>query len=141
VFLEALAGRTRNPEALRAQALNVLLAGRDTTASLLGWLFFCMSRDPTRYKKLRDIVLREFGTYESPSGITFSKLKECRYLQHCNNEALRLYPVVPLNARYANKDTTIPKGGGKDGQAPVFIPRGTTVKYSLHLMVSNIISI
>jgi cytochrome P450 len=134
VFLEALAQETQDPIELRSQLLNILLAGRDTTASLLGWLFHCLVRDPARYKKLRDIIIAEFGTYEHPSEITFSKLKSCRYLQHCNNEALRLYPVVPVNARYANKDTTIPRGGGKDGNSPIFVPKGTSVEYSVHTM-------
>lgn len=106
VFLEALAAVTQDPIDLRSQLLNILLAGRDTTASLLGWLFLCLSKDPARYKKLRDIVINEFGTYEKPRDITFSKMKSCQYLQHCNNETLRLYPVVPINGRFANKDTS-----------------------------------
>lgn len=106
VFLEALAAETQDPIELRSQLLNILLAGRDTTASLLGWLFLCLSRDPARYKKLRYIVINEFGTYEKPRDITFSRMKSCQYLQHCNNEALRLYPVVPINGRFANKDTS-----------------------------------
>lgn len=134
VFLEALAGETQDPIELRSQLLNILLAGRDTTASHLGWVFLCLVRDPARYKKLRDIIITEFGTYEHPLEITFSKLKNCRYLQHCNNEALRLYPVVPVNGRYANKDTTIPRGGGKDGNSPIFVPKGSSVDYSVHAM-------
>lgn len=97
-------------------------------------MFFCFARDPSRYKKLRDIIIADFGTYEDPSDITFSKLKNCQYLQHCNNEALRLYPVVPLNGRYANKDTTLPRGGGKDGKSPIFISKGTMCDYSVHVM-------
>ena len=134
VFLEALARETQDPVELRSQLLHILLAGRDTTASHLGWLFFSLARDPARFKKLRDIIIAEFGTYEHPSDITFSKLKSCRYLQHCNNESLRLYPVVPFNGRYANKDTTIPRGGGKDGNSPVFVPKGTSVEYSVFVM-------
>lgn len=37
IFLEAVAGETQNPKELRSEALHVLLAGRDTTASHLGW--------------------------------------------------------------------------------------------------------
>jgi len=44
---------------------------------------------------------------------------------------LRLYPVVPGNARFANKDTFLPRGGGEDGESPVFIPRGGTAAYSV----------
>lgn len=37
IFLEALASQTRDPVELRSQLLHILLAGRDTTASHLGW--------------------------------------------------------------------------------------------------------
>lgn len=136
VFLEALAMETRDPLALRSQLLHILLAGRDNTASLLGWLFYCLVRDPTRYQKLRSIILEEFGTYElNPSeNITFAKPKSCAYLQHCMSETLRVYPVVPLNSRQANKDTTLPHGGGPDGESPIFIPAGHLVEYSVYSM-------
>ncbi|CZS92624.1 hypothetical protein WAI453_006640 [Rhynchosporium graminicola] len=134
VFLEALATQTQDPIELRSQLLNILLAGRDTTASLLGWLFLSLARDPARYAKLRNIIIEEFGTYNNPKDITFTRMKGCQYLQHCNNEALRLYPVVPINGRFANKDTTLPYGGGKDGKSKIFIPKGSTVDYSVHVM-------
>jgi cytochrome P450 len=134
IFLEALAAETQDPLELRSQLLHILLAGRDTTASLLSWLFFSLARDPVRYDKLRRIVLEEFGSYASPTNITFVTLKECKYLNYCLNEALRLYPVVPLNTRQANKDTTLPRGGGKDGKSRIFIPKGMQVDYSVHVM-------
>ncbi|RDW67901.1 putative cytochrome P450 52A12 [Coleophoma cylindrospora] len=134
VFLNALAAQTQDPIELRSQLLNILLAGRDTTASLLGWLFKCLARDPIRYHKLRKIILDEFGTYENPREITFARLKNCRYLQHCNNETLRIYPVVPMNGRTANKDTTLPRGGGEDGRSTIFIPKGSSVIYSVYVM-------
>lgn len=42
--------------------------------------------------------------------------------------------MVPGNARFANKDTTIPSGGGPDGKSPIFIPKGGVVAYSLYTM-------
>lgn len=48
--------------------------------------------------------------------------------------ALRLYPSVPSNARFANRDTTIPLGGGPDGLSPVVVPKGTPVTYSTYSM-------
>lgn len=134
IFLDALAAHTQDPIELRSSLLNILLAGRDTTASLLGWLMICLSHDSARYQKLRSIIIDEFGTYDEPKEITFAKLKSCKYLQQCINETLRLYPVVPLNGRTANKDTTLPRGGGKDGLSKVFVPKGSSLIYSVHVM-------
>lgn len=50
------------------------------------------------------------------------------------NAALRLYPVVPGNARFANKDTTLPRGGGPNGDSPIYIPKGSTVAWSAYAM-------
>lgn len=132
VFLDALAEQTQDPIELRSQLMHILLAGRDTTASMMGWLFLELARDPARYKKLRDTVLEHFGTYDQPKEISFSALKNCQYLQQCNNEILRLYPVVPINARLAFKDTTLPVGGGPDGKSPIFVPAGTSVEYCVY---------
>ncbi|KFX88634.1 hypothetical protein V495_06553 [Pseudogymnoascus sp. VKM F-4514 (FW-929)] len=134
VFLEALAAETRDPIELRSQMLNILLAGRDTTASLIGWVFYSLARDPARYAKLRNIIIEEFGTYSNPRDITFARLKSCQYLQQVNNEALRLYPVVPVNSRTAIKDTTLPRGGGPDGMSPIFVPKGRACDYSVFVM-------
>ncbi|GME22029.1 Cytochrome p450 family protein [Neofusicoccum parvum] len=136
VFLDELAAQTRDPVALRDQLLNILLAGRDTTASLLSWLFRLLAQHPATFAKLRRVVLDEFGDYAAcdPADITFARLKGCSFLQHTLNETLRLFPVVPLNSRRAAVDTALPLGGGPDGQAPVFVPAGTEVGYSVHVM-------
>jgi cytochrome P450 len=56
IFLNELAKETDNREELRDQILNVLLAGRDTTASLLSNMFFELARHPEIYAKLREEV-------------------------------------------------------------------------------------
>jgi cytochrome P450 len=48
--------------------------------------------------------------------------------------ALRVHPVVPGNGRFAIKDTVLPRGGGPDGQQPLFVPKGTMVGYSVFTM-------
>lgn len=45
---------------------------------------------------------------------------------------LRLYPLVPSNFRYANKNTTLPLGGGPDGLSPIFIEKGERCVYSVY---------
>lgn len=132
VFLRELVKETRDPNELRSQLLNVLLAGRDTTAGLLGWTFYLLARHPDAYSKLRAVIIETFGT--TTSGIKFESLKSCTYLQNVLSEVLRLHPVVPENSRRAVRNTTLPRGGGPDGLAPIYIPAGEEVAYNVHMM-------
>lgn len=127
VFLDELARETRDPVELRSQLISILLAGRDTTASVLGHLFANLARQPHIFDRLRAEIISAFGASQGGVGTTFSSLKACTYLQYCLNEILRLYPSVPVNGRMANKDTTLPPGGGLDGQSPISIPKGTVL--------------
>lgn len=133
-FLDELAKVTRDPIELRSQLMNILLAGRDTTASLLSWTFWLLASHPDVFHKLRSRILDDFGTYEQTDRITFSSLKSCSYLQYVMNEVLRLYPPVPVNGRRATQDTTLPLGGGPDGKSPVFVKKGQEVGYYVCVM-------
>ena len=42
--------------------------------------------------------------------------------------------MIPSNAREALRDTTLPRGGGKDGMAPLFVPKGAIVIYTVYAM-------
>lgn len=135
VFLRELAKTTKDPYVLRSQLLNIFLAGRDTTAGLLGWTFYLLARHPEYYAQLHHIIVDAFGPYsEDTSSITFESLKACQKLQHLLSEVLRLHPVVPENSRRANKDTTLPRGGGPDGKSPIYIRKGDEVIYRVHVM-------
>ena len=48
--------------------------------------------------------------------------------------ALRLWPSTPSNSRFANRNTTLPLGGGSDGRSPIVIPKGTLVNWSVYSM-------
>jgi cytochrome P450 len=111
-FAQTLAGFTDNPKVIRDNLVNILLAGRDTTAATLSFLFQELAHDPQVYARLREEVLQHVGAEGEP---TYSDLKEMKYLQNCLNETLRLYPIVPVNGRMALVDTTLPLGGGPDG--------------------------
>lgn len=134
VFAEELAEATQDPVELRNQLLHILLAGRDTTSGLLGWVFYSLAKKPDLYQRLRTTVLEDFGSYEEPENMDFAGLKACQFLQHVINETLRMFPVVPFNARRAVTDTTLPVGGGPDQKSPIFIAKGWDVNYSVHLM-------
>lgn len=134
VFLDALLQLTRDPIELRSQLLNILVAGRDTTASLLSWTTLLLARHPEVFTKLRETIISTFGTYSHPQNLTFATLKSCHYLQYVMNEVLRLYPIVAFNRRKATCDTTLPRGGGPNGEDPVYVPKGKDVIYTTHIM-------
>ena len=114
---------------IRSELLNILLAGRDTTASLLSDLFYELSQHPHIFSRLRTEILSH-----ADRPITYELLKSLPYLRACINECLRLHPVVPANARIALVDTTLPRGGGEDGEEKVFIPKGTLLDYCVWAM-------
>lgn len=132
IFSYELARATHDRVALRSQLLNILLAGRDTTAGLLSYTFSFLAQHPEVYQTLRHNVLSHFGTGKDK--LSFESLKACSYLQHVINEVLRLEPSVPENARTAVRDTTLPRGGGPDGASPIYIRAGTEVFYNVRTM-------
>ena len=81
VFLYELVKRTTDPVQLRSELMNVLLAGRDTTASLLSDTWFVLARRPDIWAKLREEVDALGG--EKP---TFEQIKEMKYLRWVFNE-------------------------------------------------------
>ncbi len=133
VLLDELAKLTHDKSVLRNETLNVLAAGRATSAATLGWLFYFLARNPAVYEKLRSAVLDDFGTSLDPEHIKPASLRACRYLGRCIDEALRLGSPLPMTVRKAIQDTTLPRGGGADGEAPVFIAKGTAVVLNFFL--------
>lgn len=133
-LLMELAERTQDPIRLRGELLSFLSAGRDTTAELIGWLIFLLARHPHVFKRLRDDIIKGFGTSWDETEITFAKLKQCAYLQACMSETLRICPAVAFGSREAMSDTTLPRGGGSDGTAPVFVKKGTFIQWSQYTM-------
>ncbi|KAK1085543.1 hypothetical protein LTR48_004441 [Friedmanniomyces endolithicus] len=130
-LLTRLATQTQDRTELRDQVLAILFAGRDTTASLLGWGFLRLALHPDILSNLRAAILHDFSSGEP---ITFAKLKDCRPLRHFLNEVLRLHPTVPINSRSATRDTTLPVGGGPSGTSPIAIRKGQTVGFSVYIM-------
>jgi cytochrome P450 len=84
VFLTEILKSTTNPKQLRDELLNILLAGRDTTASLLSNTFHVLSRRPEIWKKLMAEVDGLRGAkpdYETLRNLKYLKylLNECSY--------------------------------------------------------------
>ncbi|EKM59241.1 uncharacterized protein PHACADRAFT_249548 [Phanerochaete carnosa HHB-10118-sp] len=127
-LLDHLVKYTNDPKILHDEVLNIMIAGRDTTAGTLTVAVYFLSQYPDVLRRLRAEILEKVGPSRRP---TYGDIREMKYLRAFINETLRLYPVVPWNLRYPVKDTTIP---GPDPDKPYFIPAGTPVSYSVHCM-------
>jgi len=92
-------GEAMTDEELRDQLVTLLLAGHETTATGLAWIFERVLRTPAVHARLRTAVAED----------------DDRYLDCLIKEGLRLRPVVPLVARQVNApfpvgDYTVPAG-------------------------------
>lgn len=133
VLLNELAKETKDPLTLRNEVLNVLHAARDTTAALQGWVFYFLARRPDVFSKVRQEILAAFPDQQSEE-ISFAKLWSQPYMLSVVNETIRYVGIVPMNERAAVVDTTLPRGGGPDGESPIFIPKGTQVLVPTYTM-------
>lgn len=68
-----------DPQVIKDQLLNVLLAGRDTTAALLTFVTYVMATQPEVARKMRAEVLEHIGEHDAP---TFEGVKSLRYCEY-----------------------------------------------------------
>lgn len=84
VFFDAVAEDANTEEALRGQLLNILLAGRDTTACLLSWTFHLLVRHPEVLSNLRAEIKAVCNT---SSDVTRNEIKSMPYLANVTKES------------------------------------------------------
>ncbi|KAI4100533.1 MAG: hypothetical protein L6R37_005400 [Teloschistes peruensis] len=126
-FIRDLYAEYKDPTLVRDQLINILLAGRDTTACLLSWTLFLLVRHPDVLNRLKAEIN---STIPPNTSTTRSHIQKIPYLKNILNESLRLYPPLPLNARFATRTTSLPRGGGPDRLSPVLVPKGVGVAIS-----------
>ncbi|THU75942.1 cytochrome P450, partial [Dendrothele bispora CBS 962.96] len=124
-FLDHLARCTEDKQIIRDKLLNMLVASRDTTASLLT---FAVYQRPDIEKRLREEIYEALG--RSDKKPTYEIIKEMKYLRAFLNETLRLYPPVPFDGRSSTTATVLYSKSGP----PVYIPEGMKCLYSIFLM-------
>jgi Cytochrome P450 len=130
LFLQELASQTTDKKRIRAEAISVLFASRDSTAALLTNVWFELSKRPDIWARLS----QEIATLNG-SKPTYEELKNLKYLRAVLNESQRLYPIVPANGLIAREDTVLPLGGGEDEKSPILVKKGQFVLlpvYAIH---------
>ncbi|KAK0462789.1 cytochrome P450 [Armillaria novae-zelandiae] len=105
------------------ELVNILVAGRDTTASLLTFAVYMMYEHPEMAARLRSEIIEKVGT-RAPKA--YEDIRDMKYLRaflnhHCNLETLQLYPSVPINSRSSKVATTLPN----KGRAPYYVRKDT----------------
>lgn len=109
VFLQELVKQTGDPMQIRSELLNILLAGRDTTASLLSNTWFVLSRKPDIWEKLQAEV-KELGG-EAP---TYAQIKEMKYLRYVLNESKYTYShFIPIYRLIAYRSSAVSRSTRK----------------------------
>lgn len=78
-FLDEIVKSTTDPRELRHEILNVLTAGRDTTASLLSNAFFLLARHPITWNRVRAEVEETFAG-RLPDYSTLRSMKQVKNL-------------------------------------------------------------
>ncbi|KAJ8589112.1 cytochrome P450 [Rhizopogon salebrosus TDB-379] len=128
-LVDHLVKLTSDFKIIKDETLNILLAGRDTTASTLTSAIYLLAMHPEFLTRLREEIVSQVGPTRRP---TYDDIKEMKYLRAVLNETLRLFPAVPFDLRESIHDTTW--ASPEPGKKPLFIPGGTTITYSVFLM-------
>ncbi|CAN6239036.1 unnamed protein product [Urochloa humidicola] len=98
---------------LRDDLMTMLIAGHETSAAVLTWTFYLLSKYPKVMAKLQYEVDSILG-----DGLpTIEDVKKLKYTTRVINESLRLYPQPPVLIRRSLEDDTLggyPIGRGED---------------------------
>ncbi|KAL3426494.1 cytochrome p450 [Phlyctema vagabunda] len=85
-------GNKLSRDEIVAESILMIVAGSDTSSTLLASMFFYMAKNPTKKARLVKEVRTCFATKEEVR--LGAKLSSCRYLQACISECLRMAPPV-----------------------------------------------
>ncbi|KAJ3115531.1 hypothetical protein HDU96_000478 [Phlyctochytrium bullatum] len=99
-------GKPLTDQELRDMILNMIIAGRDTTAVALSWCFWELSSRREIVEKIR----QELDEVTGGSVPTFDQVVQLKYLNAVFLETLRLYPSVPIETKISVKEDVLPGG-------------------------------
>ncbi|KAL8140558.1 hypothetical protein V2J09_006579 [Rumex salicifolius] len=91
---------------LRDDLLSMLVAGHETTASVLTWTAYLLSKHPASLMKAQEEVDRILQGRPP----TFEDTRNLKFVTRCLIESLRLYPHPPVLLRRAQVNDILPGG-------------------------------
>ncbi|HUB13466.1 MAG TPA: cytochrome P450 [Acetobacteraceae bacterium] len=114
-------GEQMSDAQLVREVMTLVVAGHETTAGLLNWIWYLLSRHPNVHTRL----LRELQELPWGDAPTMEALPKYAYTRRLIDEALRLYPPLWLMTRKAVQD---------DFLGEYFVPAGTEIYISPYLI-------
>lgn len=117
-------GEAMPDEQLISEMVTLVVAGHETTASTLGWIWYLLSQNPQAEARLS----RELSAEPPCSFDDLDSLAAFPYSRRVIEETMRLYPPGWLLTRRALKD---------DQLGDYFLPAGTEVYISPYLIQRN----
>lgn len=111
-------GGTLTDRQVRDETMTLMLAGHDTTAAALDWLFWLLAKHPEAAQRCRDEIQQTCGH----RAVEFSDLPKLAWLNAVIRESLRLYPpAIGVFLRKATQDVRI---------GDVDVPKGSLISLS-----------
>ncbi|OHW93725.1 cytochrome p450 monooxygenase [Colletotrichum incanum] len=95
LVLAAKEGKGLTLKEMHSNAELFMLAGSETTATLLSGCIYNLLTYPEKMKTLLEEIRGNFSKLED---LTFERLAELPYMNACLKEALRIYPPVPIGS-------------------------------------------
>ncbi|KAK7749132.1 hypothetical protein SLS62_008419 [Diatrype stigma] len=96
-------GRGLSHNEMHSNAELLMVAGSETTATLMSGLTYFLALNPAKMQELTREIRSSFTTEDE---ITMESVASLRYLNACIQEALRIYPPAPIGTPRA-----VPAGG------------------------------
>jgi len=114
-------GQPMSDDQLVREVLTLVVAGHETTASLLNWVWYLLATHPEAQARLAS----ELDRLPWEGSPTMDSLPKFTYTRQVIDEALRLYPPLWLMSRKAIND---------DHLGEFFVPSGTEIFISPYLI-------
>jgi cytochrome P450 len=110
-------GRRMDDVLLRDNLLTFIAAGHETTALALTWSLYLLGRDPATAERVR----AEIAAVAGDDSLTDEHVARLTFTRQVVQEAMRLYPSLPLMSRMCAEDTHAGGHPVKKG-AFIFVP-------------------
>ncbi|KAI3631381.1 hypothetical protein MIR68_010871 [Amoeboaphelidium protococcarum] len=121
-------GELYSDQELRDTIMNLIIAGRDTTAQTLSWAFTELFKHPEVIEKIRNEFQSQITDFsiDDLSRPSYDEVIKLSYAKAVFYETLRLHPAVPRQSKGALEDVTLPNG--------VHLKKGEVFVFSSYVM-------